>query len=61
MPAYVVLTDATLETVATELPADSRALLGIPGIGARKLTDYGEQVLALVRGEEPAVLADDPA
>jgi DNA helicase-2/ATP-dependent DNA helicase PcrA len=47
--------------VATEVPADSRALLGIPGIGARKLADYGDQVLALVRGETPAVLADDPA
>jgi DNA helicase-2/ATP-dependent DNA helicase PcrA len=61
VPAYVVLTDATLETVATELPSDSRALLGIPGIGARKLTDYGEQVLALVRGEDPVVSADESA
>ena len=42
VPAYVVLTDATLETIATELPADSRALVRIPGIGARKLEDYGE-------------------
>ena len=61
VPAYVVLTDATLETVATELPADSRALLGIPGIGARKLTDYGESVLALVRGETPPLPSDEPA
>jgi DNA helicase-2/ATP-dependent DNA helicase PcrA len=61
VPAFVVLTDATLESVATELPADSRALLGIPGIGARKLSDYGAQVLALVRGEQPSVAADEPA
>lgn len=61
VPAYVVLTDATLETVATELPTDSRALLAIPGIGARKLTDYGEQVLALVRGDAADVSADEPA
>jgi DNA helicase-2/ATP-dependent DNA helicase PcrA len=61
VPAYVVLTDATLETVATELPVDSRALLGIPGIGARKLADYGEPLLALVRGEAPASPDDEPA
>jgi DNA helicase-2/ATP-dependent DNA helicase PcrA len=60
VPAYVVLTDATLETVATELPSDSRALLGIPGIGARKLADYGEPLLALVRGETPTSTADEP-
>ncbi len=54
VPAYVVFTDATLENVATELPVDSRALLAIPGIGARKLEAYGDAVLALVRGEQPA-------
>jgi DNA helicase-2/ATP-dependent DNA helicase PcrA len=67
VPAYVVFTDATLESIATELPADSRALVGIPGIGARKLEAYADAVLALVRGEEPpsspngAAPSDDPA
>jgi DNA helicase-2/ATP-dependent DNA helicase PcrA len=61
VPAYVVLTDATLESIATDLPADTRALVRIPGIGARKLEAYAEAVLALVRGAEPPVAPDDPA
>jgi DNA helicase-2/ATP-dependent DNA helicase PcrA len=58
VPAYVVFTDATLETVATTAPADTRSLVAIPGIGARKLDAYGAVLLALVRGEDPAVPAD---
>ena len=61
VPAYVVLTDATLENVATERPVDSRALLGIPGIGARKLDSFGDAVLALVRGDAPPRHDLDPA
>ncbi len=48
MPAYVVLTDATLTAIAEQRPSDSAALVGIPGIGAAKLDRYGDQVLALV-------------
>jgi DNA helicase-2/ATP-dependent DNA helicase PcrA len=61
VPAYVVFTDATLERIATELPGDEKALVGIPGIGARKLADYADPVLALVRGEPVVVAADEPA
>jgi DNA helicase-2/ATP-dependent DNA helicase PcrA len=58
VPAYVVFTDATLERIATELPVDERSLMAIPGIGARKLADYADPVLALVRGEEPTHVGD---
>ncbi|MDN5915655.1 MAG: ATP-dependent DNA helicase UvrD2 [Pseudonocardia sp.] len=51
VPAYVVLTDATLTAIAEQRPADTAALVGIPGIGAAKLDRYGEQVLALVAEE----------
>jgi len=61
VPAYVVLTDATLESIATDLPTDAAALVRIPGIGARKLQAYAEPVLAIVRGESPPVPVDDPA
>jgi DNA helicase-2/ATP-dependent DNA helicase PcrA len=61
VPAYVVLTDATLETIATDLPVDSAALVRIPGIGARKLEAYAEPVLAIVRGEAPVGPDDEPA
>jgi DNA helicase-2/ATP-dependent DNA helicase PcrA len=61
VPAYVVLTDATLETIATELPSDNASLVRIPGIGARKLEAYADAVLALVRGDTPPGAGDDPA
>jgi ATP-dependent DNA helicase UvrD/PcrA len=48
VPAYVIFTDATLTAIAEQRPADSAALVRIPGIGARKLDRYGEAVLGLV-------------
>jgi DNA helicase-2/ATP-dependent DNA helicase PcrA len=50
VPAYVVFTDNTLIAIAETLPADDAALVAIPGIGARKLEQFGPDVLALVRG-----------
>jgi DNA helicase-2/ATP-dependent DNA helicase PcrA len=46
VPAYVVFTDATLQAIAEARPASLRELSGLPGIGARKLELYGEDVLA---------------
>lgn len=48
VPAYVVFTDNTLIAIAETLPTDAAALVAIPGIGARKLEQYGPDVLALV-------------
>ncbi|TCK26427.1 Rep family ATP-dependent DNA helicase [Pseudonocardia endophytica] len=48
VPAYVVLTDATLTAIAEQRPSDPASLVGIPGIGAAKLDRYGDAVLALV-------------
>ena len=41
MPAYVVFTDNTLIAIAETLPTDDAALVAIPGIGARKLEQFG--------------------
>ncbi|HZQ30435.1 MAG TPA: ATP-dependent DNA helicase UvrD2 [Mycobacterium sp.] len=49
VPAFVVFTDNTLIAIAEQLPGDDDALVAIPGIGARKLEQYGPDVLALVR------------
>lgn len=49
VPAYVVFTDNTLIAIAELLPTDDAALVAIPGIGARKLEQYGPEVLQLVR------------
>ena len=47
----MVFTDNTLVAIAEQQPADNRALVAIPGIGARKLEQFGADVIALVRGE----------
>jgi DNA helicase II / ATP-dependent DNA helicase PcrA len=52
VPAYVVFTDNTLIAIAELLPTDDAALVAIPGIGARKLEQFGPDVLALVRGRQ---------
>ena len=57
VPPYVVLTDATLGAVAVRRPRDVAGLVAIPGIGQRKLDLYGEDVLAVVRGDEPPSLS----
>ena len=49
VPAYVVFTDNTLIAIAETLPSDEAALVAIPGIGARKLEQFGPDVLELVR------------
>ena len=49
VPAFVVFTDNTLIAIAETMPGDEAALVAIPGIGARKLEQYGPDVLALVR------------
>ncbi|MFD6857865.1 ATP-dependent DNA helicase UvrD2 [Rhodococcus sp. NPDC060090] len=58
VPAYVVFTDNTLVAIAEQQPADARALVAIPGIGARKLEQFGADVLALVRGERTTEALD---
>jgi DNA helicase-2/ATP-dependent DNA helicase PcrA len=51
VPAYVVFTDATLAELAVRQPADVPDLVAVPGMGQSKLDRYGEDVLAIVRGE----------
>ena len=50
VPAFVVFTDNTLIAIAESAPADTAALVAIPGIGPRKLEQYGDDILELVRG-----------
>jgi DNA helicase II / ATP-dependent DNA helicase PcrA len=53
VPAYVIFTDATLTAIAEHRPTDRAGLVGIPGIGARKLERYGDDVLAMIGDLEP--------
>lgn len=48
IPAYQILTDATVEALAESRPTTSAELLAISGIGNAKLTRYGQDILALI-------------
>lgn len=52
VPAYVVFTDNTLIAIAEEMPTDDAALVAIPGIGARKLEQFGPDVLSMVKSRQ---------
>ena len=54
VPAYVILHDATLATVAAEQPTSLEQLGGISGFGAKKLERYGAALLALIAGDTAA-------
>ena len=49
VPAFRVLSNATLEGIAAARPRDERALLAVKGIGPTLAAKFGEALLALVR------------
>jgi len=51
VPAYVVLHDRTLASLAAARPSTLDALSAIPGIGPAKLEAYGRDLLALLGAE----------
>lgn len=48
VPAYIIAHDSVLELVAAKLPASTQSLLGIKGLGGRKIEQYGDDILAIV-------------
>jgi ATP-dependent DNA helicase RecQ len=48
VPAYVIFHDATLAEIARNAPATLDELRPIPGLGARKLERFGEELLDVV-------------
>lgn len=50
VPAYVILSNKSLQYIAAELPSNEQQLLEINGIGQKKLDSFGEEILALVSG-----------
>jgi DNA helicase-2/ATP-dependent DNA helicase PcrA len=49
-PAYIYLTDETIEALASAMPSDMSRLAKIKGIGPAKLEAYGDEILALLDG-----------
>jgi len=54
VPAYVVLHNSHLEEIAVRKPRSIHELGSVKGIGLRRAARYGDELLALVRGEEAA-------
>ncbi len=48
VPPYVVFSDVALRHMAREYPATDAAFLRIPGVGERKLADYGPSFIGLI-------------
>ncbi len=52
VPAYVVFPDRTLIEMAERRPASLDQMMGITGVGAKKLESYGAAFLAVITGAE---------
>jgi ATP-dependent DNA helicase RecQ len=52
VPPYVIFHDSTLQAIAHEKPTNMAGLSRIAGLGERKLTQYGEQILSVIRNAE---------
>jgi len=48
VPAYVVADNKTLAAIAAGRPSDETELLGVPGIGQRKVATYGGEILGVI-------------
>ncbi len=48
MPPYIVAHDKTLQLVAMRKPRDETELLRVPGFGAKKVDDYGAEIVRIV-------------
>jgi ATP-dependent DNA helicase RecQ len=49
VPPYVVFNDASLRAMARQRPTDQDAFARIPGVGAKKLEEYGWDFTAVIR------------
>jgi ATP-dependent DNA helicase RecQ len=50
VPPYVVFSDVALRHMARDYPTEDASFLRIPGVGERKLADYGPAFIGLVAG-----------
>ena len=56
VPAYVVFDDRTLKSIARRKPTTDFDLAAVSGVGPKKMADYAEAVVAMVR----AHISNDP-
>ena len=56
LPAYCIFTNAALDTICEQRPAEEAQLLAVKGVGPTKVASYGASVLAIIRAAGPAPL-----
>ena len=49
VPAYVIFSDATLQQMARFRPGSEAEFLALSGVGPKKLLQYGDRFLRLLR------------
>jgi ATP-dependent DNA helicase RecQ len=49
LPPYIVFSDRTLRAMAAARPASRAAFLACPGVGQRKLEEYGSAFMEAIR------------
>jgi DNA helicase II / ATP-dependent DNA helicase PcrA len=49
VPAYVVADNKTLAAVANQRPTSAEELMAVPGMGPHRITNYGDEIVAIVR------------
>ncbi len=49
IPAYVILTDQTLEGILNQLPLFKKDLMAIEGMGEKRMQSFGNEMLELIR------------
>jgi len=49
VPAYVIFSDATLQQMARYQPGSTAEFLALSGVGPKKLQQYGEVFLEVLR------------
>jgi ATP-dependent DNA helicase RecQ len=59
VPAYVVLHNSHLEEISARKPGTIHELGAIKGVGLRRAARYGDEILALIRGEETPDTAEN--
>ena len=59
VPAYVIFSNATLEAICQHMPQDQKQLLAIHGMGPKRVNDFGEAILSVVRWSSKASQHDN--
>lgn len=59
VPPFIILNDSTLVAIAKARPATDEEMLALPGIGEKKLEDYGQVFLAEVSSITNLAAEDD--